>query len=105
MRSENPTFALSWTLLHHIDAASPIQGRDAAELAAMDAQILVVIPGHDEASGRTVQARDTYLMEEVHWDHRYVDVLSTAADGVTVLDYARFHDVEPIGAAVDRPVG
>ena len=105
VRSENPTFALSWTLLHHIDAASPIHARDPAELADMDAQILIVITGHDEASGQTVQARDTYLMTEVHWGHRYVDVLSTAADGVTVLDYAKFHDVEPIRAAVDRPGG
>ena len=103
VRSENPTFALSWTLLHHIDAASPIHGRAAAELAAMDAQILVVITGHDEASGQTVQARGTYLMDEVRWDHRYVDVLSTAADGVTVLDYARFHDVEPVAPKAVGP--
>ena len=96
LRSENPTFALSWTVLHPIDATSPLYGRSAAELVAMDALFLIIITGHDEASGQTVQARETYVTEEIHWDHRYVDVLSTAPDGATLLDYRRFHDVEPV---------
>ena len=103
IRSENPTFALSWTVLHHIDAESPIFGRRREELLAMDALFLIVITGYDDTSGQTVQARETYLTEEIHWDHRYSDVLSTSADGVTILDYARFHDVEPIGARVAGP--
>ena len=103
IRSENPTFALSWTVLHHIDALSPIHGRDAADLAAMDAVFLIVISGHDETSGQTVQARETYLVDEIRWDHRYVDVLSTTADGVTMLDYSRFHDVEPIARRATDP--
>ncbi len=103
IRSENPTFALSWTVLHHIDAASPLDGRTAADLAAMDAMVLIVITGHDEASGQSVQARETYLAGDIDWNHRYVDVLSTSAEGVTVLDYGRFHDVEPIAPKVAGP--
>jgi inward rectifier potassium channel len=98
IRSENPTFALSWTVLHPIDAASPLHGRTAGDLAGMNALFLIIITGHDEASGQTVQARESYLSSEISWDHRYVDVLSTAPDGSPLLDYARFHDVEPLGA-------
>ena len=96
IRAENPTFALSWTVLHPIDAASPLSGRTPTELVAMDALFLIIITGHDEASGQTVQARETYVTEEIQWNHRYVDVLSTSAEGATILDYARFHDVEPL---------
>ena len=92
LRSENPTFALSWTILHVIDETK-------VELAASDALFVVTITGHDEASAQTVQARETYLAGDVRWDHRYVDVLSTSADGITILDYSRFHDVEPIAVA------
>lgn len=99
LRSENPTFALSWTLLHAIDEASPLFGKSAADLVAAESLFVVVISGHDEASAQSVQARASYVAEDLHWDHRYVDVLSTSVEGVTVLDYARFHDVEPI--AVD----
>ena len=42
-------------------------------------------------------------MDSVRGDQRSVDGLSTAADGVTVLDYARFHDVEPVAPKAVGP--
>lgn len=96
LRSENPTFALSWTILHTIDENSPLFGRNGAELIQDDALIVVNITGHDEASGQAVQARETYLASDIRFDHRYIDILSTSDDGLTLLDYARFHDTEPV---------
>ena len=101
LRSENPTFALSWTILHPIDDVSPLFGRSGDDLIREDALFVLNITGHDESSGQAVQARETYLSCDLRWDHRYVDVLSTTEDGVTVLDYARFNDVEPIAAVAD----
>ena len=98
IRSENPTFALSWTILHRIDEASPLFGKTPDDLLADDALFVLTIVGHDEASAQTVQARGSYLSSDIRWEHRFVDVLSTSADGVTVLDYARFHEVEPVAA-------
>lgn len=97
LRSENPTFVLSWTVLHPIDEASPLYGRTPADLAALDAFFVLTITGQDETSGQTVQARTTYGGAELLWEHRYADVLSVAEDGATVLDYSRFHEVRPIG--------
>ena len=103
LRSENPTFSLSWTTLHPIDEASPLFGRSGGDLIREDALFVLNITGHDESSGQAVQARETYLSRDLHWDHRYVDVLSTTDDGVTVLDYARFHDVEPVASSAATP--
>lgn len=103
LRSENPTFALSWTMLHRIDASSPLSGRTAEALIQDDALIVVNITGHDESSGQAVQARETYLASDVRFDHRYMDILSTSDDGQTLLDYSRFHDIEPLPAAVAEP--
>ena len=101
LRSENPTFALSWTMLHRIDGSSPLYGRTADELIQDDALLVVNITGHDESSGQAVQARETYLASDVRFDHRYMDILSTSDDGQTLLDYSRFHDIEPVPAAVN----
>jgi inward rectifier potassium channel len=98
LRSENPNFALSWTILHRYDAASPIHGRSVEDLIGEDAMFMLVIAGFDEASGQTVQAREYYTAEDIRWDHRYADILSTHPDGSTVLDYDRFHEVEAITA-------
>ncbi|WP_237480052.1 ion channel [Lichenibacterium dinghuense] len=101
LRSENPNFALSWTILHPIDAASPLRGRSLEDLTREEVMFMVVITGHDEASGQTVQASEYYLAADLRWDHRYADILSTSPDGLTLLDYDRFHDVEPVAAAAD----
>ena len=96
VRAENPTFALSWTILHAIDETSPLYGRSARDLEADDALFVLNITGHDEASGQTVQARASYLASDIRWNHRFADVLTTDATGETVLDHARFDDLVPL---------
>ncbi|RYB06290.1 ion channel [Lichenibacterium ramalinae] len=104
VRAENPAFALSWTILHPIDAASPLFGRSAEDLEREDALFLLTITGHDDTSGQTVEARESYLPDDIRWNHRFVDILSTPVAGHTVLDYARFHETEPLAAAAaSRP--
>ena len=99
LRSENPNFTLSWTILHPLDASSPLHGCSTEDLLREDIMFMLVITGHDEASGQTVQASEYYTADDLRWDHRYADILSTSGDGLTVLDYARFHEVEPVAVA------
>ncbi len=101
IRSENPTFVLSWTILHTIDEASPLYGLTADDLTVADAFFVLTVTGQDETSAQTVQARETYQSNELSWNHRYADVLSVLDDGTTVLDYDRFHVIEPIAAVVE----
>ena len=96
IRSENPTFVLSWTILHVIDETSPLYGTTLDSLASDDALFIVNVTGYDETSAQTVQAREYYLAGDVHFDHRYADVLSVLADGSTMLNYEHFHTVEPV---------
>ena len=56
LRSENPTFALSWTLFHPIDDQSPLFGKDEETLAASQMNFVVSVVGFDE-SVRTDRAR------------------------------------------------
>ena len=99
VRSENPTFVLSWTILHSIDESSPIFGRTPEDLTASDAFFILSISGHDETSAQTVQSRETYSMSDILWDHKFADVLTIREDGSSVLNYERFHDVEPLAGA------
>ena len=101
VRSENPIFTLSWTLLHVIDEASPLFGLDQAGLVASDAFLIVSVAGHDETSAQEVQSRHTYGLNDFKWKHRYVDILETTAEGLTMLNYEFFHHVEPV--ADDEP--
>jgi inward rectifier potassium channel len=92
LRNESPALALSWTLFHVVDEASPLFGLNAADCDAADVSLVVVVSGYDVVAAQTVHARKSYEHPEIRFGHRYVDVLSTAQDGRVRIDYGRFHE-------------
>ena len=96
-RSRSPLFAISWTIMHVIDEASPLHGVDDAALREMGAEFLLAVAGTDETSGQRMHARHSYVPDEIVWDRHFVDVVKPPPDGTGrwVIDYARFHDVRP----------
>jgi inward rectifier potassium channel len=95
-RSTTSVFAFSWTAVHPIDEASPLFGQTAEQYAASKADLVASLVGIEEATGQNVHARYTWSSDEVHFGHRYVDILVFLPDGRRAVDYARFHDVEPV---------
>ncbi len=93
-RSENPIFALSWTIFHKIDAQSPLFGADAEGLAAQDLLLLLTVTGYDDQSTQELKARMTYAHGDIAWRHRYVDMV-TLDQGRTHIDFTKMHDVVP----------
>jgi inward rectifier potassium channel len=97
-RDRNPQFSLSWTVMHQIDAASPLYGIDPDLVAAQEASIVVTLTGIDETLSQPVFARTSYRADEILWGRKFVDILSETEDGQTLVDYRRFHDtVESAG--------
>jgi inward rectifier potassium channel len=95
LRSVSPIFALTWTAVHPIDAASPLHGADAAALVAGEVVIVVSFSGWDENLGATTYARHTYTADRILFGRRLVDVLSVGKDGERIIDYRRFDETEP----------
>jgi len=94
-RRENPMFVLSWTLLHTIDASSPVFGQSREDLTAADTVFVLVLSGLDENAVQELHARHTYDASQIRWGHRYADILKADAAGRVHIDYGRFHDVVP----------
>lgn len=97
VRNEHPIFLLGWNLMHVIDETSPLYGETAESLVRQSASLLIMIEGSDESTSQTMQARHSWEARDIRWDHRYVDLI-TEVDGVSHIDYSRFHDVVPLGA-------
>ena len=91
-RNESPALALSWTLFHIIDEASPLYGLTAADLEANNIALAVVVSGYDVVAAQTVHARKTYEYPHIRIGHRYAEILGTTEDGRLRVDYSRFHD-------------
>lgn len=91
-RNESPALALSWTLFHIIDEASPLYGLTAEDLEANNIALAVVVSGYDSVAAQTVHARKTYEHPEIRIGHRYAEILGTTEDGRLRVDYSRFHE-------------
>ncbi len=99
VRSKNPMFSLTWLAMHRIDEQSPFFGeRDAvlAKLREQNAEIFLSLSGMDETIGQSIVARRRYVLDDIAWSSRFVDVLSTDEAGVRTVDYHKFHEVEPL---------
>ena len=96
-RARSPLFAISWTIMHVIDEASPLHGRDAAWLESVQAEFLLTVAGVDETSAQRVHARSAYAADEIVWGRHFADIITPPEEegGRWTIDYSRFHDVKP----------
>ena len=103
VRSHTPAFVLTWTEMHRITPESPLHGLSAEDLERASVAFLVTLTGLDDTLGQTVNARTIYGWNRLRWDHRHADILSVRPDGTRVIDYAKFHNLEPVGPLSDPP--
>lgn len=94
-RSEIPIFPLTWTLMHVIDAKSPLYGAGTDELKAMDARFFLSVEARDTALGARVQDIHDYTHVEVAFGMRYADAVSRDEAGQTIADLSRLSLLEP----------
>jgi len=88
-------FPLSWTIVHPIDAASPLANRTSADLERAEAEILVLLSGIDEALEQSVHARSSYRAHEIVWNARFQSMyLKTDARSRVSVDISRVHEIE-----------
>jgi inward rectifier potassium channel len=92
-RAFTPVFGLSWTVMHKIDAESPLFGWDNSEDDA-DLQIIVHLAGHHEGFQQEVHSRGAYSAEDIAWGMRFCDIFCDLPDGGRAVDYARFDMIE-----------
>ena len=93
-RARSPLFALSWTVMHPIDAKSPLHGATPESLAREQAQLVIVLSGVDDRFHQRVHARHLYAADDILWGKRFADIIKAHPDGRRTIDFARFHDVE-----------
>jgi inward rectifier potassium channel len=92
LRDSSPVFALTFRVMHIIDADSPLHGMNYETLAEQHAEIVVIVGGIDETLVQRVGSRTSYLPHEILWSHRFVDIFGWTEDGRRAIDYRRFHD-------------
>ena len=96
VRNESPVFALSWVVMHTIDENSLFYNSTPISLAEAETEIIVTLTGVDESVSQTIHARHSFLSEDILYNKRFVDIIKRLPDNRRIIDYRRFHDVEPV---------
>ena len=95
-RSDSAMFAITWTVFHTIDEASPFFGATPESLAKEQFGLVATLVGLDETLAQTVHARFAWDANQILFDRRFVDVLLDNPDGTRVMDLGKFHDTLPM---------
>ena len=77
---------LTWTIVHPIDAESPLYGKTAEDLANLQAEILILVKAYDDTFSQTVLARHSYRHDEIVWDKRFAPAFFVNLEGDLVLE-------------------
>jgi inward rectifier potassium channel len=101
-RNKVTFFPLSWTIVHPIDAASPVAGKTAEDLDLAEAEILVLLSGIDETFEQTVHTRSSYRSDEIVWNARFQSMFLLPPDpgSPIAVDISRVHEIEPVSVGV-----
>jgi inward rectifier potassium channel len=92
MRSDQPMFFLTWTIMHAITPSSPLFGLTAQDMKEKDVMFLIRIVGFDESIAQEIQMRQSYRHEQIAWGHQFVDLVhSKPGDDAIHIDYKKFH--------------
>jgi inward rectifier potassium channel len=95
-RSKVTFFPLTWTVVHPIDASSPLYGETPDSLKAAQAEFFILLSGVEETFSQTVHARSSYTAEEILWGVRFASVFVPPSErGVSRIDVARLDQVIP----------
>lgn len=95
-RRRTSVFALSWTAMHIIDEDSPLYACDVAQWREREIELVVSLSGVDGTFGQTIQARHSYTIDDVVFDHGFDDIMTPQDDGHIVIDYSGFHNTYPL---------
>ena len=93
----------SWSILHPIDADSPLYQQTPESLETCEAELYAMVIGLDDTSMQVMHAAHTYFARDILWGARHADVLSVHDNGDVLLDLHRFHDTQPTDASDDFP--
>lgn len=90
-RANTPSFALSWNIMHTIDSDSPLYEMTSEQFRSGNGQLIISIAGIDETVNYNIHVRNVYDINDILWDHQFIDIVHTDQVGDRYIDYTHFH--------------
>jgi inward rectifier potassium channel len=101
VRARSPTFTRTWTVMHLIDASSPLYGATPESVAKDETELVVTVMGLDSTSSQMIHATCYYDAADLRFGVRHADMLAPLPDGRFRMDLTKFDELVP--ARGDKP--
>jgi inward rectifier potassium channel len=89
-------FALTWTVVHPIDAASPFFGKSREDLARLAAELLILIEGFDDTFSQVVHSMYSYRHDEIVWGAQFIPAFKIDSKGDLVVEVDRIDEMKMV---------
>jgi inward rectifier potassium channel len=96
-QSHLPLFIMPWTVMHRIEAGSPLYGLDEATLPSADIRLFLTIEARDRVLAAEVQDMKDYDAGHIRYGMRYADAITLGDGGSATADLSRISLLEPDG--------
>jgi inward rectifier potassium channel len=87
-----PAVSRGWSMLHTIDASSPLYGATLAILARDEVEFVVSLNGLDQTTLQPTHSIKRFGDDDVQFGYRHADMTSINAEGVFVMDVRQFDE-------------
>ncbi|HKK77680.1 MAG TPA: ion channel [Saprospiraceae bacterium] len=91
-RSKVSLFPLNWTIVHPIDAQSPLYEKTAEDLYRMQVEILILISGYDDSFAQEIHDNGSYTAREMVWNACFEPMYFPEA-GKTILELDKINAI------------
>jgi inward rectifier potassium channel len=78
--------ALTWTIVHKIDAESPFWEKSKEDILEMQPEFLVLVNGFDEIYAERTRARKSYIAKDIIWNKNFATIFESRDDGKVEMD-------------------
>ncbi|GGH04578.1 ion channel [Mucilaginibacter phyllosphaerae] len=80
---------LNWTIVHPLNAGSPLIEMTNEDLESSQASFSVLLKAFDDTFSQTVHSRTSYVAQDMVWNARFIPMFDREDDGRIALDMSK----------------
>ncbi|MBB5394301.1 ion channel [Mucilaginibacter sp. AK015] len=87
---------LNWTIVHPLDANSPLIDMIYEDLETYQASFSVLLKAFDDTFSQTVHSRTSYIAQDMVWNAKFVPMFTRDEDGRIELDMGKISEFDMV---------
>lgn len=107
-RNKVTIFPTNWTIVHPLADKSPLYNIGPDEMRDMQVEFMIMVKAFDDGFSTNVHSRYSYIVEDVEWGEKFVNIHETTPDGKTLIRLDRLTlrekaELHGTGAKTEKP--